>query len=271
MDSLVHKFQTKKNKYIYDVNSNRAFRVSDVLHDIIDHFPEKDLKELIREKPQYRTREIKQAYKELIENHVKRGVFSSTRPRGMAYPGHPSIDSFHETCPHDQIILNVTERCNMRCRYCAYSGHYRGQRTHSDRDMPFKIASKAIEHFVPNMSENACLSFYGGEPLLKMDLIREIIDHAESLTDRKIKYSMTTNGTLLSPEIARYLKEKDFTLMVSLDGPREVHDRYRVYKTGKGSFDKIMKNLRHFKSLDEDYYRKKVIFSVVSAPPHRLK
>jgi uncharacterized protein len=271
MGAFIHKFQTEQNKYIYDVNSNRVFRVSDVSYDIIDGFPGKDLKELILENPRYSGREIRQGHKELLENHRRRGLFSSTRPRGMAYPGDTTIGSLIEKYRQDQLILNITERCNMRCEYCAFSGRYEGKRTHSDRDMAFTTARKALDHFIENMSEKACLSFYGGEPLLKIDLIRKVIDHAESVTDKKIRYSMTTNGTLLIPEICKYIREKDFNLMVSLDGPQEVHDRYRVYANGRGTFEKIMKNLRYLKSLDENYYREKVIFSIVSAPPHRLE
>lgn len=271
MGAFVHKFQTEQNKYIYDVNSSRVFRVSDVSYDIIDDFPEMDWKELSLKNPGYGSREIRKSCKELLEANKKRGLFSSARPQGMAYPNNASMESLLEEYKEDQLILNVTERCNMRCKYCAYSGLYEGQRTHSDRDMTSATAIKALNHFLQNMSDDACISFYGGEPLLKSDLIKRVIGHVESVADKKIRYSMTTNGTLLTPENCRYIIEKDFNLMVSLDGPKEIHDRYRVYQNGNGSFRAITDNLQFLKSLDEDYYREKVIFSVISAPPHRVE
>ena len=80
MGAFVHKFQTKNCKYIYDVNSNRVFRLSDVSYDIIDDFPDMDWEELLLKNPEYGSREIRKSYKELLEAHKKRGLFSSPPP-----------------------------------------------------------------------------------------------------------------------------------------------------------------------------------------------
>jgi len=270
MGPFVHKFETENNKYVYDVSSHRVFRTSAVTYDIIEDFEVGNLAELIRNLPQYSKREIRQSHQEITLARRKQQVFSLDRPKAMAFADGESI-ALMEHPSQAQLILNVTERCNLRCKYCSYSGIYQGQRKHSDRNMPLQIAKKSVDKFIQNMTEEPSLSFYGGEPLLRIDLIKETIDYIESLTEKKITYNMTTNGTLLNKNTAEYLRDKDFTLMVSLDGPRDVHDRNRVDTKGRGSFDRIMENLEYYKSLDDEFYKKNVLFSIVSAPPHRLK
>ena len=267
---FVHKFETDRDKYVYDVNTNRVLRVSDVAYDVLNEPDQGTLRELVRKFPQHDKAQLRRSLREIQAARRRRGLFSSQRPSCMGYAGDDPV-SWLSAQPHEQLILSVTERCNMRCRYCAYSGIYPDQRQHRDRDMSFSTAKKAIDRFLGNLAQEPCLSFYGGEPLLRITLIRQIIEYAESRTREKLDYAMTTNGTLLTPAVCEYLREKEIRLLVSLDGPKPVHDRYRVDRKGEGTFDRIAANLKHFRSLDEEYYRKHVGFCVVSAPPHRLE
>ena len=97
------------------------------------------------------------------------------------------------------------------------------------------------------------ITFFGGEPLLQFDLMRKIVDYVNSINkkDYHVGYSIITNGTLFTDEIVSFLKDNNFVVTVSLDGAREVHDRMRKFKDGRGSFDVIANNIKKYNSILE--------------------
>lgn len=168
-----------------------------------------------------------------------------------------------------QLCLEVTEACNMRCKYCAYSGGYPYNRRHGSRYMDFGTAKAAIDYFLPRASseEGVAIGFYGGEPLLNFKLIRECVEYIKSLElGKTLRFSLTTNLTLLTEEILDYFTEEGFNLTVSLDGPQTEHDRNRIFKNGEGSFAKVMENLQRIYARDHDYYLKHISFNAVYDP-----
>lgn len=173
------------------------------------------------------------------------------------------------------LVLGITERCNLCCSYCCYSGEFAGQRTHSSKTMSWEIAERAIRYYLENdqAGDGSCpISIYGGEPLLEMDLLKHCVSFAETLVDslgKKIHFAITTNGTLLDDETVDYLVEHDFLVLVSLDGPKESHDRYRIYPNGKGSFETVTGNLHRFVERYPDYCQRGL--SVTLAPPIDLE
>lgn len=271
MTPFVHKFETDQFKYVYDVNSNRVFKVSEVTYEIIDQYQDNNVSELAQLYPQFDKRDLKKACREIRKARKKDNIFCSDRPSRMAFYGDHPVEDLITSRPHEQLILNVTERCNLRCRYCAYSGLYPQMRKHSTKDMSFNTARVALHKFLHNCDEECAISFYGGEPLLNLDLVKLVVAEAESHYDGKFFLSMTTNGTLLDPESMDYLREKNFFLLVSLDGPQEVHDSHRVYNDGRGSFEQLMRNLEQLQARHTEYYDEMVSFSTVSIPPGRLK
>lgn len=151
-----------------------------------------------------------------------------------------------------QLTLNVTEDCNFRCRYCIYSDQYKNTRCHSKSYMSSDIAMKAIDRYFSlledgrwyNPSRKPSIGFYGGEPLLNFDLIKNAVEHIErTYNDFSVNYNMTTNGSLMNKEKAEWLMQHGFKLSISLDGPKEEHNRNRIYSSGKGTFDDVMKNV----------------------------
>ena len=144
------------------------------------------------------------------------------------------------------IILQVTQNCNLRCQYCVYSGSYIN-RVHNNKRMSVEVAKQAIDFLVKH-SENSkeiSIGFYGGEPLLEVPLIREVVDYAEGVfSGKKLLFNMTTNATLLNIETAKYLYEKKFNVTISLDGPKATHVSNRIFaNSNKGTFDAVMQNL----------------------------
>jgi len=159
-----------------------------------------------------------------------------------------------------QLILGVTEKCNFRCNYCVYSDNYEHARMHSDISMSSAIARRCIDYYITLFKEGKrynplrkpAIGFYGGEPLLNFDLIEDCVDYiTNNYKEHNIRYYITTNGSLLDRKRADWLMEHDFGISISLDGPEEEHNRNRVYINGKGTFNRVMKNVS--KIMEEGY------------------
>ena len=171
----------------------------------------------------------------------------------------------------NQIILEVTRSCNLRCKYCAFGGDYFFERTHSPDKMPFTVAKKGIDYlaelFRYRKDKTFSVSFYGGEPFIHFDLIKAVVQYTrEKLSNLDIDFYLTTNGTLLNEEIIRYIIKNNFSVLVSLDGPQPVHDSKRVFKNNKGSHRVITRNLKKIKSINPDYFRERIRFAATVSP-----
>lgn len=157
----------------------------------------------------------------------------------------------HQLSNLKQITFEVTDSCNLRCKYCGYGEFYEDYDKRENKKMPIEYAINLIDYLIPfwnspqNLSSdrNVYVSFYGGEPLLNMEFIKEVVQHIETLQcqNRHFTFSMTTNGILLDKHID-YLVAKNFNLLVSLDG-NHYNNSYRVDLLGNESFDRVVKNI----------------------------
>ncbi|MBE0461561.1 MAG: radical SAM protein [Candidatus Aminicenantes bacterium] len=283
MDKLpfVYKFRNNGRHYIYDVNTNNILKTDECLYDIIDEFNYKNHEEVVNKfRNKYPLNKIKKCFDEINSKRKSSGMFSNERPKKMFFPFNKKEIKLILDNLMSHVILNVTEDCNLRCEYCKYSGLYKYARSHDKKYMKEEIAYKAIEYtlnrsnyIIKNTDENCYVGFYGGEPLTNFKLIKKSVDFTKknfAQIINKVKFSMTTNLTVLTDEILDFLVENDISILVSLDGPLEIHDRYRKYKSGKGTFEKISGNLKKIRERSYDYYNRKVGFSVVLAPPFNI-
>lgn len=167
---------------------------------------------------------------------------------GLPVPG--AVDR-HGEIPEDGIkrmVLFVSQDCNLECRYCLTRGRGGIQKKH----MSEKIAQAAVDLLFQesNNIENLIIGFYGGEPLLRFDLIKKVIPYADRKAEelhKTIKYTITTNGTLLTDETIQFIAENKVSATVSLDGSREIHDENRVFPDGSGSFSKVFPSYTRLK------------------------
>jgi uncharacterized protein len=267
---FVKKIKTHEHYYIYDVCSNEIIKVNRKIWDMIDCF-HRPVEQIINGlKGKYKKNDILNTYKSLQKANAS-GVFSSHRPIIRSNrKDKREILYFFENSGIQQIIIDLTNRCNMRCKYCIFSGKYINLRTHKNKEISQKNAIKAVDYFIRNCSkkERPFVTFYGGEPFLKFNLFKYIVDYVKSY-DKNFHFSLTTNGTLLNDdEICSYLIENDISINVSLDGPKHIHDKNRVMFNGDGSFDQIMENLRRIKELSPAYFYSKIFYSPVITPPY---
>jgi len=269
---FIKKFSDNGCCFIFDVNTNQVVELEKPVYDIIDNYGKESADQLItRFRNVYEPSIIKQGIAEIENARGKLGLFSGFRPKKvtLGIKTTEGLKKVHET-GLTQLVLQVTTDCNQDCGYCYTSGKY----SHKNRPLSFmtvETCKKAIDFFCQRTApkEEAFISFYGGEPLLGFPLIKEAARYALGKKgSTKYQFSMTTNGTLLNKEIIDFLIEHDVSLLVSLDGPEIVNDRYRFFKNGGGTFNQVMKNLEYIKQCDNRYFSGKIGISCVLAPPY---
>lgn len=270
----IKKFKVNNNYYIYDVNTNNFFAVEPLVYELIDNAPgARDAGDRA------------EAAKEKIEAYKDQGYFSSHRPKVSLLQQYADnnfiayLKDFHQ----DRVVglaLVVTENCNLRCRYCAYSGNYAFRRSHGAKTMSAATMKQAVDFYFAHSSgipdEKKFISFYGGEPMLNLDLVKECVSYVKEKLKEKLKekhktdnisYGITINGTLLNREAMQFLVENRFRVQFSIDGPRHVHDRNRQSINGEGSFSKVMEAMKSFKKSYPEYYRDNVSINAVLTAP----
>jgi len=142
------------------------------------------------------------------------------------------------------VVLHTTNRCNLSCGYC-YS-----DANSSQDEMSFETARRVIDRVVESEPGGPVkLEFHGGEPTLRPDFIGDVVAYANRFRKGDLplfRFSIQTNGVSISPSLADLFRENKFSIGVSLDGPKEFHDKKRVHSSGEGSFDEVMKTLDRF-------------------------
>lgn len=156
------------------------------------------------------------------------------------------INNLPEVC---SFTLGVTERCNLRCSYCCYSGHYKEHRKHSSKQLPINDIKPVIDFMVKYSTKDVItVDFYGGESLLKFDWIKEFVKNTRQTKDKTWEYELSTNGILLNQEVVEWLVNNGFKIFVSVDGIEDDHDRCRKDAGGHNTFSRIYDNLTYIKS-----------------------
>lgn len=143
------------------------------------------------------------------------------------------------------VFLRLTTQCNLRCKYCYYTNQT--SKTPENGSLSIKQIKPIFELLnKQGTSKELALTFFGGEPLLKFPLIKQIVQVAreyEQKTSRNFRFAITTNGTLLTKDIADFLKDNKFSVCVSLDGNSEIMDELRPFRDGTSSHLKTFSNL----------------------------
>jgi uncharacterized protein len=170
-----------------------------------------------------------------------------------------------------QIVFEVTDACNLKCKYCGYGEFYID---HDERNNQFFTVKRAIvlldylkelwlSGFNTSHSQQVYISFYGGEPLMNMKFVRQVVEYIEKLRipNKIFAFAMTTNAMLLD-KYMDYLAEKNFRLLISLDGTKRNHS-YRVDHSNKNSFNRVYRNIRILQKKNPSYFEQYVNINAV--------
>lgn len=242
-------FKTRNCCYIYDVNTNLFLKINEDTYKKLQE-SSNDIGEIREDKT--------------INTLVKSGYLSSNKAKKVEHPMLTVLDDVLEDSLNT-MTLQITQQCNLRCSYCVYSGNYLN-RSHSQKEMDIETAKKGIDFVIEHSKNSPKLnfSFYGGEPLLRFDFIKECVKYARERSEGKeVTFNMTTNATLINDEIIEYIKENNISIAISMDGPKEIHDKNRLFANGKGSFDKIIENAKKIKDRYPEFSDTHLGFNVV--------
>ena len=274
---LARMLSTPTGYYLYDTGTNKILGCKKQVYLLLDDLLNKEFHHAVDNYlSHYGESLFIEASREIVETMENEKILSAKKAVRFGLSDH--FRNLRDVLSSEvqTINLELTHQCDLRCLYCIYQEHFTRKRNYSPKEMSFDTACKAIRLLKDHSSGNDSVSigFYGGEPLKKFSLIRESVRYAREIfpQGQKIGFNVTTNATLVTPEVADFLIKEGFTVTVSLDGPRQFHDRFRIDKKGNGSFDKTLNGL---KLLSEKYnrYEKKgrLLINMVYTPPFNGK
>ena len=234
-----HLFELNGLRFLFDVPTSVSLQLDDIAYKFIEEMKKNSFENTKKKMcANYSQSLIKSVVTE-FEKLKRYGLFSDfILPKKRL-----SFKQISLYRPH-HFVMMVTQKCNLRCRYCyAKGGNYGGDEILMTQNTAFK----AVDFLVDNSSKRECgITFFGGEPLINFNIIRETVHYAKRRATekgKKFRFNITTNGTLLTDEIIRFLIKEKFNLLLSFDGPKEIHDYSRVYPNGQGSYEIINKNI----------------------------
>lgn len=257
---VIHCFQCNGRYYIYDANSNSIFEVSKSIY--------KDSHILLK----IGTDKFLLDYKDSDINYLfHKGYLRCPEPMIIRHPHYELIESLLDN-RISHIVLQVTKECNFKCRYCSYAGTGDFERKHQSIKMTVEVAQKAIDYLYEHSgnSDKINICFYGGEPLLNWELVKYVLEYGQKLfASKQLQFHMTTNASLLNDEVLKVLQNSNVNLLVSLDGPKQIQDRHRLFlANGAGTYDIVMKNIKHIMHNYSMYFSSHVAFNPVMLHPN---
>ena len=248
---MIHKYTLFGYNIVLDVESGAIHILSDIAMQMLGYLelmPEKNnFKDLPDECPvdiryylaKYESSEVKETYSELKELYQNQLLFSKPDNFvGDAAPGVPVIKA---------LCLNISHDCNMACEYCfAGKGDF-GIKDSGKKLMDEKTGMNAIEFLMRNSKSrrNLEVDFFGGEPMLNFETLKNIVGNTRKLEkeyNKNVRFTLTTNGTLLNDEKINFINENISNIVLSLDGQKETNDNMRKYNggDGEGSYSEIV-------------------------------
>ena len=221
-----------------DVNSGSVHIVDDGVYDVLPYLEKKESKEEILKAlaNSYAPAEIEEALEECHELEEAGALFTEDIYENAidAFKNRPTVVK--------ALCLHIAHDCNLACRYCfAEEGEYHGRRAL----MSYEVGKKALDFLIANSGSrrNLEVDFFGGEPLMNWQVVKDLVAYGreqEKLHDKNFRFTVTTNGVLLNDEIQEFVNKEMDNVVLSLDGRKEINDKMRPFRNGKGSYDLIV-------------------------------
>lgn len=238
--SSIHKFIQDNEYYVIDVNSGAVHVVDELVYDLLDEDKLSSLEELINKfENKYSAEQIEEALSDINELIKEEMLYSKDLYEGIAR--NDKSKSFIKA-----MCLNIAHDCNLKCKYCfADEGEYKGKR----QLMTPEVGKRAVDFVIKSSGprRNIEVDLFGGEPLLAFNTVKEIVEYAkevEKAHNKVIRFTMTTNATLLNDEIMEYIDKNMGNIVLSIDGRKAVNDDIRVRADGSGSYDSILPKIK---------------------------
>ena len=247
---MIHCYKLGGMNIVLDICSGSVHVVDDASYDIIEMY-ENTSREEITKKILAKYPDCKDVTKEEIENTFEQ--IEELKKQGKLF----TEDTFEPMAPKlkeksagvvKALCLHIAHTCNLNCSYCfASQGKYHGDRAL----MSFEVGKQAFDFLIANSGtrRNLEVDFFGGEPLMNFDVVKQLVEYARSIEKqhgKNFRFTLTTNGVLIDDDVIEFANREMSNVVLSLDGRKEVHDRYRVDYNGNGSWEKIVPKFQKF-------------------------
>ena len=247
---MIHQYKQGGYNIVLDVCSGAVHVVDEVAYDIIAMFEDKEKDEILRilsEKYNGRDditdNDIEECYSQVQGLKDSGKLFAPDTFESMAGTLKQKTAGVVKA-----LCLHVAHTCNLNCAYCfASQGKYNGERD----VMSLEVGKRALDFLVENSGSrhNLEVDFFGGEPLMNFDVVKDLVAYARSIEkehNKNFRFTLTTNGVLVDDDVIDFANKECSNVVLSLDGRKEIHDRYRVDYAGNGSWEKIVPKFQKF-------------------------
>ncbi len=255
---MIHRYKMGGIYIVLDVFSGSVHVVDEVAFDLIGGYETKEKDPLIREilqlhKGKVSRSEVEECYEQIEELKAAGKLFSPDTFAPMANQLKEKTSGVVKA-----LCLHIAHSCNLNCSYCfASQGKYHGERSL----MSFDVGKRALDFLIEHSGDrtNLEVDFFGGEPLMNFDVVKELVLYArerEKETGKHFRFTLTTNGILIDEEVIDFANREMSNVVLSLDGRKEVHDYYRKDLAGNGSWENIVPKFQKLvrERGDRDYY-----------------
>ena len=244
---MIHQYKLGGYNIVLDVCSGGVHVVDDVAYDIIALFEtetrEAILSAMAEKYPSLAASDLDECYEQVVSLQKAGKLFA---PDTFA----PMAGALKEKSAGvvKALCLHIAHTCNLNCSYCfASQGKYHGDRAM----MSFEVGKRALDFLIENSGtrRNLEVDFFGGEPLMNFQVVKDLVAYARSIEKEKKKnfrFTLTTNGVLVDEDVIAWANKECHNVVLSLDGRKEIHDRFRVDYAGKGSWEKIVPKFQQF-------------------------
>lgn len=231
---------------VLDIYSGSVHVVDEIAYDIIEKYEDCDRQAITAEilsKYDVAESEIDECFEQIEELKNAGKLFAKDTFSGMAGELKERSAGIIKA-----LCLHVAHTCNLNCSYCfASQGKYHGDRA----VMSFEVGKRALDFLVENSGSrrNLEVDFFGGEPLMNFDVVKQLVAYARSIekdAKKNFRFTLTTNGVLVDDDVIEFSNKEMSNVVLSLDGRKEVHDRFRVDYAGNGSWEKIVPKFQKF-------------------------
>ena len=241
---MIHCYKLAGLNIVLDVFSGSVHVVDDVAYDIIGMYDNKAKEEIVAEilkkyadNEEVTKPEILECIEQIEELKAEKRLFTEDTFSPMANTLKQKTAGVVKA-----LCLHVAHTCNLNCSYCfAAQGKYQGERA----VMSFEVGKRALDFLIENSGSrrNLEVDFFGGEPLMNFDVVKQLVAYAREVEKEKgknFRFTLTTNGVLIDDDVIDFANREMSNVVLSLDGRKEIHDRFRVDYNGVGSFDRIV-------------------------------
>ena len=244
---MIHQYKNNGYNIVLDVNSGSIHIVDDCVYDMVpllEAIVKTGVSDetaieavcMASEHTSYSSREIEEAVRELLQLYRDGQLYTEDIYENYI------IDFKKRSTVVKALCLHVAHDCNLACRYCfASEGEYHGKRAL----MSLETGKKALDFLVANSGNrvNLEVDFFGGEPLMNWDVVKQLVEYGRSLEEannKKFRFTLTTNGVLLDDDIIEFANKEMANVVCSIDGRKEINDAKRPFRGGQGSYDVIV-------------------------------